>query len=118
MSKRGLYQKYVVFKTGSTKRVEGFCFVLRPESDPAAFDALLRYIELTPDQQLATDLDRKLREIADRAAAIKNLESFKLGPMSNKGPALEILEMLIANFGSRTVIDAIHGLGDRRENEE
>lgn len=53
MSKRGLYEKYDVREDGEP--VEG-CFVLEPESDPAARKALLAYADATDDEALADDL--------------------------------------------------------------
>ena len=49
----GLYNKYEVTRQGEL--VEG-CFVLRPETDPVARDALATYALRTPDRELAKDL--------------------------------------------------------------
>lgn len=49
----GLYQKYRVEKDGEPQ--EG-CFVLKPESDPAARAALLAFADATDDEELAQDL--------------------------------------------------------------
>lgn len=49
----GLYGKYEVTKNGEA--VEN-CFVLKPESDPAAREALWEYISETDDDELAEDL--------------------------------------------------------------
>lgn len=49
----GLYAKYKVTKGG--KPVEN-CFVLEPEVDSAAREALIRYAEETDNEELAADL--------------------------------------------------------------
>jgi hypothetical protein len=50
---RGLYEKYEVFKDGQEITD---CFVLEPETDPEAREALIRYAEVTNDDELAGDL--------------------------------------------------------------
>jgi len=50
---RGLYNKYEVTKGGDP--VENF-FVLEPEDDLAAREALIRYAEETDNEELADDL--------------------------------------------------------------
>lgn len=50
---RGLYQKYSVTKDDEPQ--DG-CFVLKPESDPAARAALWEYAHETNDAELAADL--------------------------------------------------------------
>ena len=62
---KGLYDKYIITKADGTP-VKGFHFVLSPETDETAWAALSRYIELTPNRQLAADLRRELRDIVDR----------------------------------------------------
>ena len=57
----GLYGKYEVRKDGTP--VES-CFVLEPESDPAAREALLRYAEATDNEELADDLREWIAEIS------------------------------------------------------
>jgi hypothetical protein len=66
----GLYTKYKVTRNG--KPVEG-CFVLRPQTDPAARSALKRYANATENRQLASDLWEWLWEMKrqdDSAAAL------------------------------------------------
>jgi len=63
---RSLYNEYVIFRIDGGTQVQGFCFVLQPESDPVAFDALAYYAKLTPNKQLAADLRRELQDIVDR----------------------------------------------------
>lgn len=53
MSEQGLYEKYEVRKNGEPV-VD--CFVLEPENDSAAREALIRYAEETDDEELAEDL--------------------------------------------------------------
>ena len=50
---RGLYPKYDVKKDGEV--VEA-CFVLEPEDDQAAREAIRAYADATDDEALATDL--------------------------------------------------------------
>lgn len=52
----GLRRKYIVFKSDTGKPVEN-CFVLRPDRDRAARDALRAYIVSTDNLDLARDLD-------------------------------------------------------------
>lgn len=69
----GLYAKYLVFKNDGDpiKNLVGDCFVLRPTTDTAAYDALWTYVEQIendPDKkQLADDLRTWLYQIAGRA---------------------------------------------------
>ena len=63
--KKGLYAKYDVFKTGTNELVRD-CFVLKPDTDPAALAALKAYIKVTPNPQLRKDLEewvKKLEEV-------------------------------------------------------
>jgi len=59
---KGLYDKYIITKVDGTP-VEGFHFILKPESDPVAFDALAYYAKWTHNNQLAVDLWYKLGSI-------------------------------------------------------
>lgn len=52
---RGLYNKYRVVETETHIGVEGH-FVLRPARDPTALAALIHYAALTPNKELAADL--------------------------------------------------------------
>lgn len=56
----GLHEKYQVSK--SEDAVEN-CFVLEPQSDDAAREALLRYAEVTNNTELATDLREWVAEL-------------------------------------------------------
>ncbi len=49
----GLHKKYEVTRNGN--HVDG-CFVLRPETDTAALDALRRYVQVTTNRELADGL--------------------------------------------------------------
>gem|GEM_PF-5962791 len=51
----GLYAKYRVYKNNSGEPVEN-CFVLQPEKDPAAVEALRVYAGATTNKQLAEDI--------------------------------------------------------------
>lgn len=59
----GLYSKYEVTKDGEP--VEG-CFVLEPEDDSAAREALIRYAEETDNAELAEDLREWVVELCTR----------------------------------------------------
>ncbi len=63
MSEKGLYRKYRVEKDGEP--VEN-CFVLEPESDSAAREALIEYAEHTDDEDLAEDLREWVTDICTR----------------------------------------------------
>jgi len=52
----GLFGKYVVFKADTEQMVTDFCFVLKPETDPIAWDTLQFYAEHTADGDLSDDL--------------------------------------------------------------
>lgn len=52
-AERGLYEKYEVLRDGEP--VEG-TFVLRPETDQAAQEAILAYADVTGNEELAGDL--------------------------------------------------------------
>ncbi|HDR3524335.1 hypothetical protein ACTFSJ_27585 [Bacillus cereus group sp. MYBK12-2] len=57
MNKSGLYNKYKVTHTDSGKQLEGQCFVLRPDRDPAAVEALKAYAKTTENKQLAEGIE-------------------------------------------------------------
>lgn len=52
---RGLYSKYQVTHTDG-RPLDGDCFVLRPDRDPAAWHALEEYIRYTQNGLLAGDI--------------------------------------------------------------
>lgn len=58
--KSGLYDKYTVINNETGHTAVGAWFILRPDKDAAAFGALLRYAELTPNTDLAMDITRWL----------------------------------------------------------
>lgn len=64
--RNGLRRKYNVFKADTGEPVEN-CFVLRPERDVAARDALRAYIVATDNLELARDLDDWLNELQYQA---------------------------------------------------
>lgn len=51
---KGLYDKYEVYEDGEP--VEGFTFVLKPETDFAARVALKAYADATENEALSDDL--------------------------------------------------------------
>lgn len=51
----GLKLKFLVFKSDTGERIEN-CFVLRPDKDPAAVEALRAYAEATDNKTLADDI--------------------------------------------------------------
>lgn len=71
LSEPGLYAKYLVFKNDGDpmKNLVGDCFVLRPTTDDAAYEAMWQYVDSItndPDKEaLADDLRAWLRKIAD-----------------------------------------------------
>ena len=52
---KGLKAKYLVFKADTGERV-GNCFVLRPDKDPAALEAIRAYASATYNETLAEDI--------------------------------------------------------------
>ncbi|RLM32651.1 hypothetical protein [Haloarcula sp. Atlit-120R] len=62
----GLYDKYEVSKDGEAVPN---CFVLEPESDSAAREALIRYAEATNDEELAEDLREWVTDLCTRGEA-------------------------------------------------
>lgn len=59
-TERGLYEKYEVRKEGEP--VDD-CFVLEPTDDKAALEALRTYSRVTPDHELAVDLQCWIQDI-------------------------------------------------------
>lgn len=62
---KGLYSKYVVMKEAKTlklfglcigRRIDGDCFVMRPDRDEAAISALCEYADTTKNLQLAANI--------------------------------------------------------------
>jgi hypothetical protein len=60
---RGLYEKYEVLEDGEAVPN---CFVLEPESDPAAREALIQYAEDTDDEELSEDLREWVTDLCTR----------------------------------------------------
>ena len=60
---KGLYKKYNVTYAANGIPVFGKHFVLRPNNDPAAREALKTYAEKTPNEQLREDIFEWLHEI-------------------------------------------------------
>lgn len=60
---QGLYQKYVVYQDGEPVPN---CFVLEPESDPVALEAMEAYADVTDNQELADDLQEWVRGVRGR----------------------------------------------------
>ena len=52
---KGLKAKYLVFKADTGKRVDN-CFILRPDKDAAAVEALRAYAKVTDNETLAKDI--------------------------------------------------------------
>ena len=52
---KGLKAKYLVFKADTGEKVDN-CFVLRPDKDPAAVEALRAYASATDNETLAEDI--------------------------------------------------------------
>lgn len=55
---KGLYNKYTIIKNETGKKVTDRCFVLKPDQDPAAREALRTYAKATKNEELAKDLLR------------------------------------------------------------
>lgn len=51
----GLKRKFLVFKSDTGEMIEN-CFVLRPDKDPAAVEALRAYAKATDNETLSTDI--------------------------------------------------------------
>ena len=56
MQERGVYGKYKIERTDGKPMKKGFRFVLSPEHDPAALEALKTYADKTENKQLAEEL--------------------------------------------------------------
>lgn len=52
---RGLKRKFLVFRSDTGERIEN-CFVLRPDKDPAAVEALRAYARVTDSKELSADI--------------------------------------------------------------
>lgn len=59
----GLKRKYIVLKSDTGESVEN-CFVLRPEKDNAAIEALLAYANSTGNKALANDIRAWIDELS------------------------------------------------------
>lgn len=62
---QGLYNKFEVYRDGTP--VDGFVFVLKPESDEAAREALWEYANETDNEELSEDLKTRLLETVGTA---------------------------------------------------
>lgn len=59
---QGLKQKYIVFKRETGEELVG-CFVLRPDKDSAAVEALKTYAKRTENKMLAIDISKWIERI-------------------------------------------------------
>jgi len=59
---RGLYNKYIVLHLDGTP-TQGHYFILKPETDKAAVEALKSYAHATQNEQLAEDLWQWIKEL-------------------------------------------------------
>ncbi|AKG36111.1 hypothetical protein [Paenibacillus durus] len=64
---KGLCNKYQIIKRETGVEVDGNCFVLRPDRDPAAVAALLRYADATSNADLSADIWQWMQSIAPAA---------------------------------------------------
>lgn len=55
---KGLYCKYTIINNETGKELDTPAFVLRPDCDPAAREALMQYAASTDNVELATDISR------------------------------------------------------------
>lgn len=62
----GLYPKFEV-KSTNTGEIVGDCFVLRPDRDPAAIEAILAYAQATENKQLQEDLIEWVHSLSEPA---------------------------------------------------
>ena len=53
---KGLFNKYTIINNETGKEVEGSYFVLKPETDEDAREAIRAYAYLTKNEKLAEDL--------------------------------------------------------------
>lgn len=75
---KGLYNKYRVMHRETGVEVEGDCFVLRPDRDPAAVSALLRYADATRNESLAVDIWDWMQKIAPETVDNQPYEAYPL----------------------------------------
>ena len=74
---KGLKRKFLVFKSDTGEQIES-CFVLRPDKDPVAVEALRTYARATNNKELSADIYRWIglenpsKEVAER---LKSLEA-------------------------------------------
>lgn len=90
-AERGLYGKYSVAKWNSELKIYEHvddCFVLRPDRDPAAREALLTYASVTPNPQLAHDLAMWLARIQQGYPSME--EAVGLARLDREGVAGEL----------------------------
>lgn len=62
----GLYDKYVVYRRGTKQKVAPV-FVLKPDKDPAALEALKAYAKATKNELLADQLMEWVKEFDEHA---------------------------------------------------
>ena len=62
IGEQGLHGKYRIEHMDGRPLSSGFCFVLRPDRDAAAWEALRVYAEMTENVRLRNDLERWLSE--------------------------------------------------------
>ena len=77
----GLKRKYIVMKSDTGEPVEG-CFVLRPDKDEAAIDALNAYADATENQVLAADIRKWLSTVTRQRGVTRICACGKCGKTS------------------------------------
>ncbi len=70
---KGLYDKYVVIKVVDGTVIEN-CFILKPDSDPAAVKALQAYAAATDNKVLAADLFAWVGKPMQKPLTLDNLK--------------------------------------------
>lgn len=66
MDEKGLYPKYEIRKRATGEIVDGECFVLRVDRDPAALVAMAAYAVVTDNKTLAHDIKHWVADILGR----------------------------------------------------
>jgi hypothetical protein len=95
---KGLYNKYKILDRETGEKKDGEYFVLKPSKDPAAFAALKRYAEITPNSELASNIESWLEYLEISGDVIKLPECSYCGGEANKVRPTPFLADIGANM--------------------
>jgi len=110
MHRKGLIVKYDVRKVETGELVNN-CFVLRPDKDPAAVDALIEYARSSENMELRQDIANWLKNVAGK----EGVNYYEIGEgeyviARSKEEALDFYGNMITTINDNQCVRQLHDL--------